>query len=105
LKPRPSEYLLARLNANIKLILHKALIRSVMIYVCSAWELAADTYLLKLQRVQNKVLRTTGTFQGAHRSTICTQLSTFRMYTIVLQRCAGDKRKSYKIVRMNMFAV
>jgi hypothetical protein len=31
-----------------------------MIYVCSAWELAADSYVLKLQRLQNKVLRATG---------------------------------------------
>jgi hypothetical protein len=36
------------LSADIKLSLHKALIRSVMTYVCPAWELAADTYLLKL---------------------------------------------------------
>jgi hypothetical protein len=27
-----------------------------------AWKLAADTYLLKLQRLQNKVLRTSGNF-------------------------------------------
>jgi hypothetical protein len=51
-----------RLNANIKLTLHKALIRSVMTYACPAWELAADTYLLKLQSMQNKVLRTIGNF-------------------------------------------
>jgi hypothetical protein len=44
-----------RLSANIELILHKALIRLVMIYACPTWGLAADTYLLKLQRVQNKV--------------------------------------------------
>jgi hypothetical protein len=33
-----------------------------MTYACPAWELAADTYFLKLQRLQNKVLRTTGNF-------------------------------------------
>jgi hypothetical protein len=37
-----------RLSANIKLTLHKALISSVMTYVCPAWEFAADTCLLKL---------------------------------------------------------
>jgi hypothetical protein len=47
-----------RLSANIKLTLHKALIRSVVTYVCLASDLAADTYLLKLQRLQNKMLRT-----------------------------------------------
>jgi hypothetical protein len=51
-----------RLSANIKLALHKALIRSVITYARPAWELAADTYLLKLQRLQNKVLRTIGIF-------------------------------------------
>jgi hypothetical protein len=51
-----------RLSANIKLTLHKALIRSVMTYACSAWEFAAECHLLKLERLQNKVLRTTGNF-------------------------------------------
>jgi hypothetical protein len=50
-----------RLSANIKLTLHKALIRSVMTYACPP-ELVADTHLLKLQHMQNKVLRTTGNF-------------------------------------------
>jgi hypothetical protein len=40
-----------RLSANIKLTLHKALIRSVMTYAWLAWELATDTHLLKLQRL------------------------------------------------------
>jgi hypothetical protein len=51
-----------RLSANIKLTLHKALIRSVMTYACPAWEFAAECHLLKLQRLQNKVLRTIGNF-------------------------------------------
>ncbi|PNF41415.1 hypothetical protein B7P43_G14387 [Cryptotermes secundus] len=51
-----------RLSANIKLTLHKALIRSIMTYASPAWEFAADTHLLKLQRLQNKVLRTIGNF-------------------------------------------
>jgi hypothetical protein len=51
-----------RLTDNIKLTLHKALIRSVMTYACRAWEFAVDTHFWKLQRLQNKVLRTTGKF-------------------------------------------
>jgi hypothetical protein len=47
-----------RLSANIKLTLHKALVRSAMTYACLAWEFAAETHLLKLQRLQNRVLRT-----------------------------------------------
>jgi hypothetical protein len=42
--------------------LHKALIISVINYVFPAWELAADVYLLKLQRLQKRFLRTTGNF-------------------------------------------
>jgi hypothetical protein len=47
-------------NSVKYLTLHKTLIRSVMIYACVAWEIAAETHLLKLQRLQNKVLRTIG---------------------------------------------
>jgi hypothetical protein len=61
------------LSANIKLTFHKALIRSVMTYVCPAWELAADTYHLKLQSLQNKVLHTIGNFP---RCTLVRELHT-----------------------------
>jgi hypothetical protein len=50
-----------RLSSHIKLTLHRALIRSVMTYACPAWEFAAEIHLLKLQRLQNRVLRTIGT--------------------------------------------
>jgi hypothetical protein len=40
----------------------KALIRSAMTYACPAWEFAAESHLLKLQRLQNRVLRTIGNF-------------------------------------------
>jgi hypothetical protein len=33
-----------------------------MTYASPAWEFAADTHLIKLQRLQNNVLRTTGNF-------------------------------------------
>jgi hypothetical protein len=46
-----------RINANIKLTLHKVLIRSVMTYACAAWEFEAKTYIMKSQRLQNKVQR------------------------------------------------
>jgi hypothetical protein len=69
-----------RLSANIKLTLHKALIRSVMTYASSAWEFAADTHLIKLQRLQNMVLRTIEAmckFRNLHIA------SKFRTYTII----------------------
>jgi hypothetical protein len=31
-------------------------------YACPAWEFAADTHLLKLQRLQNRILRSIGNF-------------------------------------------
>jgi hypothetical protein len=34
-----------------------------MTYASPAWEFAADTHLMKLQRLQNKVLRTAGIFR------------------------------------------
>jgi hypothetical protein len=48
------------LNINTELNLYKAFIRSITTCTCPTWELAADSCLLKLQRVQNKVLRTIG---------------------------------------------
>jgi hypothetical protein len=48
------------LSTNTNLTLYKALVRSIMTYVCPTWEYAADTYFLKLQRLQNRVLCTTG---------------------------------------------
>jgi hypothetical protein len=48
------------LSANIKLIVYGALIRSIMTYACPTWEFAADTHLIKLQRLQNRVLRAIG---------------------------------------------
>jgi hypothetical protein len=47
-----------RLGANMKIILHKALISSVMTHAIPAWKLAADTQFLNLQRLRNKVFRT-----------------------------------------------
>jgi hypothetical protein len=48
------------LSTNIKLTLYKALIRFVMIYACPIWEHVADVHPLKLQRLQNRVLRAVG---------------------------------------------
>jgi hypothetical protein len=45
-----------RLSINIKLTLHKAVIRIITTYVCSAWEFAADTPT-KLCRQQAEVIQ------------------------------------------------
>jgi hypothetical protein len=50
------------LSADIKMTLNKALIGYVMTYAIPAWEFVADIHLMKLQRIQNKVLRAIGNF-------------------------------------------
>jgi hypothetical protein len=49
-----------RLNINTKLTLYNALIRYIMTCACLARKFAGDSHVLKLQRLQNKVLLTTG---------------------------------------------
>jgi hypothetical protein len=49
-----------QLSANVKLILYRALIRSIMTYACPTWESAADTHLLILQCLQKRVLCVVG---------------------------------------------
>jgi hypothetical protein len=49
-----------RLSAGTKLTLYKALIRSILTHACPAWEFAADSHILKSQRLQNRVLGTVG---------------------------------------------
>jgi hypothetical protein len=82
------------LSANIKVTLHKALIRSVTTYVCPVWELAADTCLLKLQRLQNKVLHTTCNFPRC--TLVCNLHRTFNLqyvYDYITKLC----RKQAKV--------
>jgi hypothetical protein len=76
-----------------------------MTYVCPAWEFAADTHLLKLQRLQQRFFAPLAIFQGAHRSATCMRLSKFRAFMISSRNYAGGKQKSYKIVRTIMFAI
>jgi hypothetical protein len=49
-----------RLSVNTKLSLYKALIRVMVNYICPALEFEGDSYLLELQRLQNKIHLTIG---------------------------------------------
>jgi hypothetical protein len=49
-----------RLSTNIKLMLYNALIRPVTTHACPTWEYAADGHHLKLQRLENRVIRSAG---------------------------------------------
>jgi len=50
------------LSTNIKLTLHKALIRSIMTYAYPSQEFVVDPCLLRLQCLLNKVFHTGGNF-------------------------------------------
>jgi len=47
-----------RIKGQYTIQLYQVLIRSIMTYPCPAWEFAVDSNVLKLQCLQNKVLRT-----------------------------------------------
>jgi hypothetical protein len=59
-----------RLSAKSKLTLYKALIR--ISYACPAWEFAADSHPLKLQRLQNRSSSPLVIHQVAHRPALYT---------------------------------
>jgi hypothetical protein len=59
-----------------------------MTYACPAWELAAESHLLKLQRLQNKVLRTIGRFP--RRTSVRDMLVAFQIpyvYDYITKSC------------------
>jgi hypothetical protein len=76
--------------------LHKTLIRSVMTYACPTWELVTNTYLLKLQRLQNKVLHTIGNFPRC--TLVCDLYTSFNLlyvYDYIRKLC----RKQAEVVQ------
>jgi len=69
-----------------------------------ACKFAAETYLLKLQCLQNKALHTTGNFPK-HRL-ICKLHVPFKIpYVMTLQNYAVSRSKSSKMKKMHMFAI
>jgi hypothetical protein len=86
------------LSANIKLTLHKALIKRIMTYACPAWEFAADNHLLKLQCLQNNVLHTTGNFW--RRTLVCDLHMAFKLphlYDYITKLC----KKQAEVIQNN----
>jgi hypothetical protein len=72
-----------------------------MTYACPAWEFAVGSQLLKLQRLQNKVLRIIGNLP---RRTSTLDLHVALKIPVhirfFLQNYAGSRQKSYKIMTM-----
>jgi hypothetical protein len=92
-------------STNIKLTLHETLIRSVMTYVCPAWEFGTDTSLLKLRQLQNEVLRTINKFlNGAPVRKLHMAFQVLYIYDYIT-KFAGNKQTSYQITKIQMFAI
>jgi hypothetical protein len=79
--------------------------RTVMPYACPAWELAADTHLLKFQRLKNKVISTNGNFPR------CTPVRDLHaafslpyIYDYIIKLCR-KQAKAIQNEEKNMFAV
>jgi hypothetical protein len=94
------------LTANIKLTILRVLIRSVMTYACPAWEFAAETQPMKLQRLQNWVLPTIGNFprrMSVHGLDVAFQVP--YVYDYITKLCrqqtgaiqSNDNKKVHKI--------
>jgi hypothetical protein len=73
------------------LTLHKALIRSVMTYVCPAWEFAADTYLWNCSAYRTRCFAILETTQGAQRPAIYIWRSKFHTFIVLLRNYAGHR--------------
>jgi hypothetical protein len=93
-----------RLSAVVNLALYKAFIRSVISYAYPPWEFAADSHLLKSQRLLDKVIRIAGKFP---RRSPTRELHVvfgipyvFRCHKIM----QAASPKSYQVMTMKMFA-
>jgi hypothetical protein len=65
-----------------------------MTYASPTWEFVADAHLIKVQSLQNKVLRTSGNFP--RRTPVRELHMAFNLpYMIMQQNYAGSKQKSY----------
>jgi hypothetical protein len=85
-----------RLSVNIKLTLHKALIRTIMTClphrgICGACKTEFSALL--------------AVFQGAHRFTICTWLSNFHYMHDYITKLCGQQAQPCKIKKMQIFAI
>jgi hypothetical protein len=76
-----------------------------MTYARPDWEFEADTHLLKLQRLRNRVLRITGKFP---RNTPVRNMHVAFQIPYVydyISNYAGNKHKLFKIMKIHIFAI
>jgi hypothetical protein len=67
-----------------------------MNYACPAWEFVAGSCLLKLQHLQNKVLRTTGNFPKRTPNRDLHVALKIPKFMTLLQNYAGSKKSHTK---------
>jgi hypothetical protein len=84
--------------------LHKALFGSKIAYGCSTWEFPPDKHLLIFQCLQNKVLRTTDNFSRLTPVRDLHMVFELPCLYYYISNYVGNKQKSYKIMKMKMFA-
>jgi hypothetical protein len=85
-----------RLSIKSKMTLYKALIRLKMTYACPAWEPTAETHFMKMQRLQNKILRVLGGFPRStpnHHMHMALQIP--YIYDFITKTC----RKQAEVIR------
>jgi hypothetical protein len=74
-----------------------------MTYACLAWEFVAETHLLKLQQLQNKILHTVGNFPRG--TSVCNMHAAFHIpyvYDYITNLC----RQQVKVIQnREMFAI
>jgi hypothetical protein len=75
-----------------------------MTYACPAWEFAAETHLLKLQRLQSRILRTIGNFP--RNTSVRDMHLAFQVpYVYDYITKAGDKQKLFIIMKIKIYAI
>jgi hypothetical protein len=91
-----------RLTTHIELTFHKAFIMPILSYACTCRASSADTQLLKLQRLQDRLLCTEGNFQR------CTEvrklLKSYGIPLYIRRIWAGKKQKACEVKEMQIFA-
>jgi hypothetical protein len=85
------------------LTLHEDLRKYIMTYACPAWEFAADTNVMKLQRLQNKGFRTFGKFPK--NVPIRDTHTSFEIPNVYRIMQATRPSHSFNITRIYMFAI
>jgi hypothetical protein len=94
------------LSTNIKLTLYKALIRSVMTYACPTLEYVVDAHILKLLRLQNRVLCATANLDRCTPDRkLCVSLKISYEYDYIIKLCRTCAEVILNHVNPNVYGI